>query len=318
MEALKRDAIVVAFCVSDSFIRHTAVVIASILASNPGERFVFHVLCGDLTDGNRARLATMARENVTVVCHNVRSSQIASLPIFLEHVSRETYYRYIIPDVIAAPRVIYSDVDVLVRGPLRPLWETDLGGNPLGAVREACELLGNQREIWTRYRHAIGMTDGNPYFYAGLLLMDCDRLRAERASARLFEDTRLCAKTLSPDQFSATDQVVINRVFQGRIAALPARYCMTDPMCTLFPKEPIVFRHYMGHYQKPWCNVAWNRTWPAYLRFLLKTPWRHDAWGFVWGHLKGIVWSVQTKNGHTRGFLFGIRVYKRVAKAKEC
>ena len=79
-------------------------------------------------------------------------------------------------------------------------------------------------------------------------------------------------------------------------------------------REPIVIRHYMGHYEKPWCNVAWNRTWPPYLRFLLRTPWRGEAVRFVLGHLWGLVWSVQTKNGHTRAFLFGLRVFKRAAR----
>lgn len=311
---MKDDPIVLAFCVSDSFIRHTAVVIASALASNPGERFAFHVLCGDLSAASRARLGAMAGPRAEVVFHDVDAGRVSGFPVFLEHVSRETYFRYFVPELIAAPRVIYSDVDVLVRGPLRPLWETDLRGLPLGAVREVGDLAAPPSPVWARYRRTIGIRDGNPYFCAGLLLMDCERLRAEDAARRLIEDTARCARELTPDFFSATDQVVLNRVFQGRILPLPARYGMTGAMLRLRPREPIVIRHYMGHYEKPWCNVAWNRTWPPYLRFLLRTPWRGEAARFVLGHLWGLVWSVQTKNGHTRAFLFGLRVFKRAVR----
>ena len=313
-ETMKSAPIVIAFCVSDSFIRHTAVVIASILASNPKERFVFHVLCGDLSADNRAKLATMESEHVSIVCHDVAQEEERALPTLMEHVSREAYFRFRIPEIIDAPRVIYSDVDVLVRGPLRPLWETDLQGMPLGAVQETSDIHPIASGTWQAYRRVIGMREGNAYFYSGLLLMDCGKLRAEHATARLFEDAALCMKTLPSRFFAASDQVVINRVFQGRILPLPPRYCMTAPMIKCFPKEPIVFRHYMGYYEKPWRNIAWNHTWFPYLRFLLRTPWRNEAWHFVLGHLWSIVWSVHTKNGNTRTVLFGLRVFKRAVR----
>ena len=83
-QPVKHDPIVIAFCVSDSFIRHTAVVIASILASNPKERFVFHVLCGDLSADNRAKLATMESEHVSIVCHDVAQEEERALPTLME------------------------------------------------------------------------------------------------------------------------------------------------------------------------------------------------------------------------------------------
>ena len=314
IQSMEPDSIVIAFCISDSFIRHTAVVIASILEHNPREHFVFHVLCGDLSADNRAKLAAMESTCASIVCHDITQEEERTLPTLVEHVSREAYFRFRIPEIIDAPRVIYSDVDVLVRGPLRPLWETDLQGMPLGAVHEPMNFRSRPPDDWFLFKKTVGMKEGNNYCYSGLLLMDCDKLRAEHATERLFEDAALCMKTLSPIFFAASDQVVINRVFQGRIFPLPARYCMTKPMIELFPKEPIVFRHYMGYYEKPWRNVAWNRTWFPYLRFLLRTPWRNEAWRFVLGHLWSIVWSVHTKNGNTRAFLFGLRVFKRAVR----
>ena len=314
IQSMGSDPIIIAFCVSDSFVRHTAVVIASILASNPGEHFVFHVLCGDLSADNREKLATMETESVSIVCHDVELKEERDLSIPLEHVSCEAFFRFRIPEVIDAPRVIYSDVDVLVRGPLRPLWETDLRGMPLGAIKDPEEYRATPLETWAVFRRTLGMVDGNAYFYSGLLLMDCDKLRAEHATARLFADAAACMNTLPANFFSASDQVVINRVFQGRILPLPPRYCMTAPMIKRFPKEPIVFRHYMGYYEKPWRNIAWNHTWFPYLRFLLRTPWHNEAWRFVLGHLWSIVWSVHTKNGNTRAFLFGLRVFRRLDK----
>lgn len=280
---------------------------ASVLESNPEEGFDFHILSGDLSEVNRAKLRAMAGERARFFFHAVDRARFAACPVVLEHFSQEIFYRYLIPELIPG-RVIYSDVDVCVRGSLRALWETPLTAErPLAAVREFGDRAPSP--AWRDYRRRIGMPEGAPYFYSGLLLMDCDRLRPEGATRRLFEDTAQCAGRLDAGDFSASDQVVINRVFAGRILELPDAYCVTDALAKTH-KGPCVIRHYAGYYEKPWCNVAWNRTWGAYWRLLRKTPYGAEAWGFLWGHLRAVVWSVHTRNGYRRAFLFGVRVRK--------
>ncbi len=309
-----KDPIVFAFCISDSYAQHAAVVIASAVETNPEEAFVFHILASTLTDETRAKLSSMeACGRVKVVFHMVDREVFNRFPVPLAYISQEAYYRYLIPELIDAPRVIYSDVDVLMWGPLRPLWETPLSDEqPIAAVRESSEYWPLNPEVWKNYRKAIGMPEGAPYFYSGLLVMDCVRLRAEGAAAKLLEDTAWCAEHLAPEEFTAADQVVINRVFAHHIYELSQAYCVTGHVKAHWKGERLI-RHYAGYYEKPWCNVAWNWSWLPYWRTLLKTPYRANAAKFFFNHLWGLVWSVHTKGGKTRGFLFGLRVYKRKA-----
>lgn len=308
----EKERMVLAFCISDSFARHAAVVVASALESNPAERFDFHILSGDLSAGNRARLRAMEGARARFFFHAVDRARFAAYPIVVEHFSQEIFYRYLIPELLTG-RVLYSDVDVCVRGSLRALWETPLTAErPLAAVREFGDRAPSP--VWRAYRRRIGMPEDAPYFYSGLLPLDCDRLRREDATRRLLADTTQCAGRLGAGDFAASDQVVINRVFAGRIHPLPDAYCVTGALRKRH-RGPCIIRHYAGYYEKPWCNVAWNRTWGTYWRLLRKTPYKAQAWGFLWGHLRALVWSAHTKNGCRRTFLLGIRVRKSKARA---
>ncbi|MBQ9693735.1 MAG: glycosyltransferase family 8 protein [Kiritimatiellae bacterium] len=307
------DPITIAFCISNTFAQHAAVVIASVLASNPGECLAFHILSGDLSDANRALLSSMASERCSLAFHPVDRSAFDNYPTALEYFSQEIYYRYLIPELIPEKRVLYSDVDVLFYQPLRPLWEMDLQGALLGAVREFNEYRpeGSQKAIgWKNYKRIIGLQEDDVYLYSGLLLMDCDALRQNQFTAQCFEETEICVRTLDKEAFGAPDQVVINRRFVGKIAELSPAWCVTDKMKTVW-KGRVGIRHFAGQYEKPWCNVAWNTSWPAYLKYLLRTPYRRNAWEFVMRHLAAIVYSSHVKKGVRRGFLFGLRIWKK-------
>ena len=309
----EKDSIHVAFCISDSFAQHTAVVIASALASNPGEHLVFHILSGDLSDVNKALLTEMTSEACSVRFYSVDRTHFDHYPISFEYFSQEIYYRFLIPELIHEKRVIYSDVDVLIYRPLRTLWEMDLQGNAIAAVKEYNEYHGletRKGQVWSSYKQKIGMNPERIYFYSGLLVMDCDVLRSGNFTQRCFEDTETCIRTLDRDAFGAPDQVVINRLYEGKITELSPAWCVTDKMKEVYKGE-VAIRHFAGQFEKPWCNIAWNTSWFAYLKYLLKTPYRREAIGFILGHLWGIVYSSHVKNGVRRYFLFGQRVWKK-------
>ncbi len=305
--------IVMAFCISDSYAQHAAVVMASALASNPDEAFAFHIFSGDLSAESQALLKTMeASGRLTIAFHVVDRTLFDAYPIVVEYFSQEIFYRYVIPRYVDAPRAIYSDVDVLICGSLRELWETPLtASHPIAAVREVCDG-PRSTDGWLRYKRGIGLDEDTSFFYSGLLVMDCDQLRKEQAEAALFEDTTWCATHLDAAHFSASDQVVINRVFRNRILDLSVAYCVTDAYKKYWKGETII-RHYAGYYEKPWCNIAWNWYWGPYWLTLLRTPYRKKAWGFLWRHLWALVFSSHVKNGYRRYFLFGLRIYKKRA-----
>ena len=321
------DPISMSFSVSDSYSQHLAVVLTSVLCHNPDSDFVFHVLHRDITPENQARikeleswrgvgenssssrvddLSPFSNSNsklqlsrnriVSIRFHKIDESLFEKFPIppELEHVTQEMYYRYILPEILVdEDRTIYSDVDVLCVGDLRPLWETDLEGNILAAVLD--DSTGWKRGL-------LGLPKGN-YFCSGLLVMDLAAMRTGGYAEKLFETTAEYASKLS-----WPDQDVINIVFDGKILTLPGIWNCTSNFNPF--RSDVRQWHFQGFTQKPWCNIWKNTTWPIYLKYLLKSPYRGNALKFICGHIKGLFFFKYTKKQVTRFLIFGIRVWK--------
>lgn len=297
-----QPAISISFSVSDNYSQHLAVAIESMIAANPDADFVFHVLHRNLSEANVAKLAMFGekRDGTRIVFHKIEPERFEAfpLPAELEHVTREMYYRYLLPELLAdETRTIYSDIDVMCCGDLRPLWETDLKGLPLAAVPD--DATGWKRGL-------LGLPPGK-YFCSGLLVMDLEAMRKENATRRLFETTAEHAAKLS-----WPDQDAINIAFDGRILELEPKWNCTDGWNPF--RRDVRQWHFQGFTQKPWCCIWKNVTWPAYLRHLLRTPYRANAAAFVLKHVAGFFWYAYTKNRVRRYLLCGARVWKRRIK----
>ena len=295
----------VSFSISDGYSQHLAVVIVSILENNPGTEFVFHILHCGVSEANRNLVKELEKSHPScrVEFHFVDETVFKRFPVpaELEHVTREMYYRYILPDVLAGEeRTIYSDVDVICVDNLKPLWELDLEGNLLAAVSE-----GENGEFKKRM---LGLAGPEEYFYSGLLVMDLKSMRQGGYVQKLFDTTLACA-----DRLSWPDQDAINMVFRGRILRLGPEWDGINVKYSPW-RSGIAIWHFPGALAKPWCNVWKNISWPLYLKYLLKSPYRGSAWSFVLGHLKGFFYFRYTKKGVERILVCGIRVGKRKAR----
>ena len=287
------------FSVSDNYSQHLSVVLASLLENNPRSRFVFHVLNRNVTPESESRIRRLERRYPTceIRVHRIEASRFSGCPLppALEHITQEAYYRYVLPEVLAdEDRTIYSDVDVLCAGDMRPLWEMDLGGRPIAAVLD-----DDPREK----RALIGLGPGK-YFCSGMLLMDLAALRREDATRNLFRAT-----AENYEKVIWVDQDIINIWFDGRIGEIPKIWNCTDEYS--FFRRDVRQWHFQGFTQKPWCNIWKNVTWIPYLKYLLKTPYAGNAFRFIWGHVKGFFFFKYTKKQVTRYLVCGIRVWRR-------
>lgn len=297
----EREMISMSFSVSDNYSQHLAVVLSSILFNNPHSRFVFHVLHRNISDENQSRIRELERIylNCEIRFHLIDAGRFEKFPIpkELEHVTQEMYYRYLLPEVLAdEERTIYSDVDVLCVGNLKPLWDTDLKGNILAAVSEG--------EAGDVKKKLIGLEGDAPYFYSGLLVMDLETMRRENSASSLMGNTiKYAGKIAWPDQD------VINLTFRNRILQLGSEWDGINVRYSPFRKGIFIW-HFPGFVMKPWCNIWKNTTWPIYLKYLLKSPYQENSLHFIWGHIKGFFFFKYTKKQVTRYLVCGIRVWR--------
>lgn len=169
-----------------------------------------------------------------------------------KYIPNDAYYRYIIPDLFPnLKKVIYLDVDVIVQCDIRELYGIDLEDNYIGAVNHPKYLWDENPDF---YRIVSQLELDNPYLYvnSGVLLINCEKWRADRVSEKLMQQT-----IARKDRITWCDQDIINLVMQGKIKELPWSF---NAILTHFAKHEHSPRdakiiHYAGP-RKPWNSLC--------------------------------------------------------------
>ncbi|MBP2622964.1 SP_1767 family glycosyltransferase [Streptococcus oricebi] len=162
-----------------------------------------------------------------------------------DHISLLTYARYLIPTYIKEKRVLYLDSDLLVRGELDSLFNLDLKGRLIGAVRDA---------------NGTG-------FNAGVLLIDNEAWKRQDLGRRLMAATQKVMLDLEAGKLADFngDQTVLNQVLAQDWLELDKTYNLQvgHDLVAFYSgwqqqfeeeKEPLII-HYTT-YRKPWNSLT--------------------------------------------------------------
>ncbi len=210
---------------------------------------------------------------------------LSGMPVF-GYFTREMYYRLFVGRKLPKEkRVLYLDPDILIRGSLTSLYETDLAGNVLAGVEDFAI-----KTLFSAHKREIGFKEEEKYINSGVLLMDLDELRKtfhEEDIYRIAEEKK--------EALQYPDQDMINLIFRGRIKLLERKYNyntgygsekeMLKYIAGGFIKEkkyPLIV-HYMGK-SKPWHSDYYGKFGKEYRQYLRRYPspdrerkWRHFA-----------------------------------------
>ncbi len=215
----------------------------------------FYVMDGGISYHNkwliRKSLKSFPHKKITYI--NMKKYDLTKFPN-VKHYSLNTFSRYFIPQIfLDKEKVIYMDVDIIVKGDILQLYEQNLQGKPLGAVLEDF-YEGNytnlKQNIWPQYKA------GDKYFNAGVLLMDISQFIKNNYAEKLIDLTIKLA-----DKLQCPDQDVFNIVFENNFKILDYKYnYMPDHFHLLQQKHPEIksitplIIHYTA--QKPWKDYS--------------------------------------------------------------
>ena len=293
---------------NEGYARHLGVSICSLFDSNADEeRLEVFILDTGITPDSREKLTQIARsfgrtltfiqlkdleERFAVRLDTGRSAVRLDTGRF----DVSTMGRLFAADLLPAGvrRVLYLDCDTVVLKPLRRLWETELGkADGAGTDRKAgtgfVMAAVQEPTIYEEVKEYLGMRKEDPYFNAGVLLIDLKRWRTERLTDKVISYYAEIA-----EQSLFNDQDALNGLLKGRIRTLSPRWnfftnyryfrydtlCRMQPAYRRIPEE--VFRkakrspaviHYAGD-ERPWRAGALNYYGKAYERYLAMTPWK--------------------------------------------
>jgi len=233
----------------DRYAMPLTVTLRSIIEANqPDWPLAFHILTSGVSAHSRKRAENSLPAGAATIHWievEVKSFANFSTP---SHISSVSFARLQITSLLpqVTGRVLYLDSDILVLQSLRPLWEVDMQGLPLGAVLDDGILAMNERKDPRR-----AALPGVPhYFNSGMLLIDMDRWRSEQVAEASLEYLRQNPKA------PYSDQDALNAVCDGRWKIMEGRwnyqiYRHLAPVMQLDPaSRPAVLHFVMS--VKPW------------------------------------------------------------------
>ena len=249
----------IVFAVNDRYASKLGVTIVSILENNKDEKFNFFVLSSDFSDNSKQSIDKIKQKyqnwNIKYIVPD--NTLFESLKLNIEYISVETYYRYVIANVLPEQsKALYLDADLVVNGSLTDLYNLNLKNRYCAGVKDLyIEKIG--------YKSQIGFSDTDLYINAGVLLLNLSAIRKDSMVEKLFDNTKKLA-----DKILYQDQDIINITFKNKIKETDSVYnfAASNVKCEKNKRKSAVIIHYTGK-RKPWnqaCKNKMRKVWFKY------------------------------------------------------
>lgn len=274
LQQIREDAIPIVMAADNHFAPYLDVMIHSVMANASKSRFYdVIILHRDITEETKIRMQRGLAGNENLSLRFVKVSEYFDTGKFFvdQHLSIETYYRLMIPELMPGyHKILYLDCDMVMDADVADLYDMDLEGCVIGAARDI-DVAGQVRlgiNDWAQYAtKTLGLTSPHDYFQAGVLVIDLDALRK-------ITDSNKMMKLAMSQSFRCHDQDVLNIICKGSVKYLPQEWNTLmlwrdgargrEPIVKMAPRElygeylearrhPRII-HFAG-YQKPWTVV---------------------------------------------------------------
>lgn len=242
IESLKRESttkhifenepIVVVCAADDNYAMQLAVTGRSALVNLKGDRkILLFIIDGGIKNHNKQKILKSLNSQKCEV-------KFVSIPEFLlrnieevhmdseglitkaEYVSIASFYRLLIPELLSDKfeKAIYLDCDLVVRGNLEQLWQTDLGDNYLLAAQDTWIPYISSSTGLLNYQK-LGISPDLKYFNAGVLVINLKKWRTDSISAKSLKYFKQ-----NLEYVGWYDQGILNALFAGQWGELDPRW----------------------------------------------------------------------------------------------
>lgn len=279
LEPAYKDAVPVVLSANNRFSPYLDIMIRSMIANASEKRnYDLIILYNDISERNQRLIKSAAKgkDNISIRFARVCEYFDAKKLFVDQHLSVETYYRLIIPEIMPNyHKILYLDCDMVADRDVAELYDLDLKGAIIGAAKDidvAGQLNLNQNNWQTYATETLGLDSPYDYFQAGVLILDLDGLRKTASSQKMI-------KLALSQSFRCHDQDVLNIICKNKVTYIPQQWnTLMDwqepgrsrmQILKMAPrklfeeysaarKQPYLI-HYAG-YQKPWdvvdCDFA--------------------------------------------------------------
>lgn len=205
----------IALAADNKYAMPLAVTITSILvnAKTNTKCHLYILIPDDFQDLHKQKILALCKNYYCQVEFINMGNQFINFPNSLPHTTNQTYYRLILSDLLPnLSKILYLDVDIVVKEDLSDLFSIDLGDNYFGGVLHPTYYFGN----WEGHCKLLCVPNLYSYINAGVLLINLEKIRQDGLSTKLV--------AAIANDYPAIDQDVINSVAFGRIKLIPFKY----------------------------------------------------------------------------------------------
>ena len=262
---------IVVCATDDSFVQHCCVMLVSLLSNNSD--ITIYVLTEGLRPENEQVINDeVAAKGGTVYFCNVDPAIIERFPMpagaELAHISRATYYRLLIADLLPrkVEKVLYLDCDIVVNGAIEELWQTPLHNYALAAVPQTG--FGSEA-VRLGYPIEFG------YFNAGVTLLNLRYFREHGITRQLMD---YIASHYHDIKYH--DQDTLNAVLYKETLHLMPQWNMTSSIYApgFRGRADRQDGHVVNDYSTQKANALRHKRNPIVLHFVSKPkPWSHGC-----------------------------------------
>ncbi|MCM1261853.1 MAG: glycosyltransferase family 8 protein [Butyrivibrio sp.] len=183
--------------------------------------------------------------------------------ITISHITRPTYYRLMIPDLLSEDKCIYLDTDTIILSDLQELFNTPLDASYIAGVWHPGVILYEWEDAICKNAN---IPSADQYINAGVLVMNLKELRQDGMVGKFLELMQL--------NMPSQDQDVINNACYGKIALLPFKYNVMTKLADMRIED------YKGGYSEEELKEAWNK--PCIIHYAdLYKPWNSSECVFM-------------------------------------
>ena len=255
----------ITFSADNKYAQFLGVTLCSIFENKRGSYNInIYVLDGGIEKENKEKLKSLVSkysENI----HFIKIDNSFFKDFYISgHITHATYYRILIPKLLQdLDKILYLDCDIIVLKDIFELYNINIDNYLFAAVNEG--VLDRQKEL--------RMPENEPYFNAGVMLMNLKRWREENISEKIIQFIKD-----NPKKLKNWDQDALNATMYGKWLNLNIKFNYTkllrekNKLQQKEIKDNVSVIHYTN--LKPWNYLCMDPLKYKYFLYLEKTDWK--------------------------------------------
>jgi len=246
---------------SDDYAKYLGVMLNSLLENVQKKPDInIFIIDGNISGNNKLKLkGVVERFNLQAEFLTIDDSIFNSfVHRKISYISKETYYRILIPDLLSKDitKAIYFDCDLIVKEDISKLWNKNIDDYFLAAVDEG---------ISKRRRRRLSLPANSGYFNAGVLLINLQKWREHNISTKVIQYMKN-----NPEKIKIMDQDALNAILHDKWLKLDPKWNYTTEIRRSISIDYPAIIHFTGK-NKPWNSE--HELKQEYLKYLSSSLW---------------------------------------------